>query len=244
MNDSSKESTESWEQLLFNCCFFVYQKNPLPLARLSTTGNGAVLQCLPRAKILPPGPRTTAPWLNWQETGTICTVMHEAPVTNQHGGKSDIMINTFRRRYIGVRVIQKSLPEAAKQTATQTLTPTCNDPKGADKQICIFYVWRIYCCFLKQCSRKNTNYRKPLRSCTHHEEGIQRLTLGQLKPQLGLIKPERTVPQLPAGDQQMEEVYGSNTPNSSACYFYCLLSTRSWFNTNATYKLQHQDLDI
>lgn len=138
----------------------------------------------------------------------------------------------------------KSLPEAAKQTATQTPTPTCNHPKGADKQICILYVRRIYCCFLKQCSRKNTNYRKPLWSCTHHEEGIQHLTLGQLKPQLGLIKWERTVPQFPAGNQQMEEVYGSNTPNSSACYFYCLLSTRSWFNTNATYKLQHQDPDI
>lgn len=36
----------------------------------------------------------------------------------------------------------------------------------------------------------NTNYEKPLWS---HEEGIQHLTLGQLRPQLGFIKQERTV---------------------------------------------------
>lgn len=54
----------------------------------------------------------------------------------------------------------------------------------------------------------------------HHEEGIQHLTLGQLKPQLGLIKQERKVPHFPGGNWQMEEVYCSNTPNSSACYFF------------------------
>ncbi len=31
----------------------------------------------------------------------------------------------------------------------------------------------------------------------HHEEGIQHLTLGQLKPQLGFIKEERKVPHFP-----------------------------------------------
>lgn len=52
------------------------------------------------------------------------------------------------------------------------------------------------------------------------------------------------MPQVPAGTWQMEEVYGSNPPNSSACYFYNLLSSGSWFNANATYKLRHKDLDI
>lgn len=120
----SKERTESWEQLLFNCCFSVFQKNPLPSARLNTTGHSAVLQCLPRAKMLPPGPRRTARSLNWQETGSICTVMHEAPVTDQHGGKSDIMINTFRRRYIGVHDVQNPfLKQQNKQQHRLSLPP-------------------------------------------------------------------------------------------------------------------------
>lgn len=41
------------------------------------------------------------------------------------------------------------------------------------------------------------NYRKPLWSWMHHEEGIPHLTLGQLKPQLGLIKERRRGASLP-----------------------------------------------
>lgn len=224
-------------QLLFFC---FSAKNLLPLARLKMTRHSAVLQCLPRARILPPGPRRTARSLNWQETGTICTVMHEAPVTNQHGGKSNIMINRFIRRHIGVHDFQNPCLE---QQHGLRLPPVAI-LKALISRSASFTCGGFIAVFWNNARVKNTNYRKPLRPCTHHEEGIQHLTLGQLKPQLGLIKRERTVPRLPAGNQQMEEVYGSNTPNSSACYFYCLLSTRSWFNTNATYKLQHQDPDI
>lgn len=41
------------------------------------------------------------------------------------------------------------------------------------------------------------NYRKALWSWMHHEEGIPHLTLGQLKPQLGLIKQQRRGASLP-----------------------------------------------
>lgn len=69
----------------------------------------------------------------------------------------------------------------------------------------------------------------------HHEEGIQHLTLGQLKPQLGFIKEERKVPHFPTGNWQMEDVYCLNMPNSSACYFYYIPSTTTWFKANANY---------
>lgn len=39
----------------------------------------------------------------------------------------------------------------------------------------------------------------------------------------------------PGGNWQMEEVCCSNIPNSSACYFYCFLSTTTWFNANANF---------
>lgn len=43
------------------------------------------------------------------------------------------------------------------------------------------------------------------------------------------------MPHFPSGNWQMELVYCSNIPNSSACYFYYILSTTTWFNANANY---------
>lgn len=118
-----------------------------------------------------------------------------------------------------------------------------DDLKGAMEQITHHFTRTEFIAFLKQCARKH-KLQETFTAAHASREGIQRLTLGQLKPQLGLIKLERTVPQVPAGTWQMEEVYGSNTPNSSTRYFYNLPSTSSWFKADATYKLQQEDLDM
>lgn len=51
-------------------------------------------------------------------------------------------------------------------------------------------VYWIYSFFLNN-AHTIANYRKALWSWKHHEEGIPHLTLGQLKPQLGLIKQQK-----------------------------------------------------
>lgn len=74
--------------------------------------------------------------------------------------------------------------------------------------------------------RVNTNYRKLLQSCVHHEEGIQHLTLGQLKPQLGFIKQERErCLASPVEIGRWNWFTAQTHQNSSACYFCCALST-------------------
>ena len=112
------------------------------------------------------------------------------------------------------------------------------DPEGKDKQISNQVCWPHRFFLLKKTEqnnvRINTNYGKPLRSFMHHKEGIQHLTLGQLKPQLGPIKQERKVPHFPSGNQQMEEVYCLSTPKASACYlsflFFLLFFLRHFIN--------------
>lgn len=63
----------------------------------------------------------------------------------------------------------------------------------------VFFRMQVY--WIYSFSRNNAhaiaNYRKALWSWMHHEEGIPHLTLGQLNPQLGLIKEQRRGASLP-----------------------------------------------
>ena len=43
------------------------------------------------------------------------------------------------------------------------------------------------------------------------------------------------MPNFPGGNRHMELLYCSNIPNSSACYFYNILSATTWLNANANY---------
>lgn len=186
--------TGSWKQehfrgehcilIVFRDClsfsfFFLPSRNPPPQSELL---DAALLQRLPWANTLPPGLRRAIMLLHWQETCTICSVVCEALL-------NPVTITTFNTPVVKARVIFKSPTETTLRSRTRP-----SRSRGADNAS--FYAYWIYC-FFKNNEPVNTNYRKPLWQCTHHEEGIQHLTLGQLKPQLGLIKQERTVPQVP-----------------------------------------------
>lgn len=83
------------------------------------------------------------------------------------------------------------------------MTPLSKDPRGADQEIYISLSLKFIA--FKNSVQVNTNYRKLLQPCMHHEEGIQHLTSGQLKPQLGFIKGgEKRCLTSPGGDLQME----------------------------------------
>ncbi len=133
----------------------------------------------------------------------------------------------------------KNTHSSLLQTFNKT-TLLNKDPTGADKEIYILYAFqnweahRIYC-FLKQRSRKHKlreTFMASHASWRRHSAFDPRT----VKTTAGIYKGgEKRCLTFPGGNWQMEEVYCSNIPNSSACYFYCFLSTTTWFNANSNY---------
>lgn len=93
-------------------------------------------------------------------------------------------------------------------------------------------VYWIYC-FWKHCSRKHKlqeTFTVSYASWRRHST----FDPWTVKTTAGIYKGgEKGASLPPAGNWQMEDVYSSNIPNSSACYFYYIPSTTTWFNANA-----------
>lgn len=120
----------------------------------------------------------------------------EAPVVLQHLPRATRYFLTEQYHHLVDRKhIPPSYSSLSGNRAHQQRSP--RGTRGGTKLCCSWEFGYIGFTASRNNAHTIANYRKPLWSWMHHEEGIPHLTLGPLKPQLGLIKQQRRGASLP-----------------------------------------------